>query len=364
MSDTEATRQFDKDRAKAFMASMLGIVNGGSLSLMCSVGHRTGLFDRMAGQTSFTSAELAAEAGLDERYVREWLAAMAAGGIVDLTPAPEDDRENRFVLPAEHEKLVTRAGGPLNMAAVAQYIALLGQVEDDVVEAFRTGSGVPYSRYPAFQALMAEQSGARFDAALLAEMLPLIPNGIEALTAGVHLADVGSGSGKALLMMGEAYPESTFVGYDISSEGISVANAEAAARSLTNVSFVEIDVAELDADAEFDLVTSFDAIHDQGRPRHVLAGIHRALKPGGTYLCAEPKAASRLEDNIGEPMAPYLYAVSTMHCMSVALVDGGEGLGTAWGEDRAHEYLKEAGFTSVTTQEVPSDRANLYYVAT
>lgn len=334
---------------------------------MCSIGHRTGLFDQMAGQTSFTSAELAEAAGLDERYVREWLSAMATGGIVDLTPAA-DEAENRFVLPVEHEMLVTRAGGPLNLASRAQDIALLGQVEDDVVEAFTTGSGVPYSRYPTFQALMAEQSGARFDAALLTEMMPTIEGSTEALTEGIAMADVGCGSGKALLMLAEAYPASTFVGFDLSSETTALANAQAAEQGLANVTFEQIDAAELatadGVEDRFDIITTFDAIHDQGRPKLVLDGIRRALKPGGSYLCVEPRAESRLEDNLEEPMAPYLYTISTMHCMSVALVDGGEGLGTAWGTTKVHEYLNSAGFDSIRTENVPSDRTNAYHVAT
>ncbi len=362
MDTDSTTNEFDKARAKAFMGTMMGVINNGALSMMVSIGHRTGLFDHMAGQVSMTSTELAAASELDERYVREWLAAMAAGGIVDLSPGASEP-ENRFVLPAEHQKLVTRAGGPLNLAAMTQYIALLGQVEDDVVEAFSTGAGVPYSRYPAFQALMAEGSGARFDAALLDGMLPLMPGGTEALTSGATLADIGCGEGKAILMMAEAYPNSTFTGFDFSADAIVAAAAKAEAQGLTNVSFVEADAAELTADAEFDFVTSFDAIHDQGRPRDVLAGIRRALRPGGTYLCVEPRSATKLEDNIKDPMAPYLYSISTMHCMSVALVNGGEGLGTAWGEEKAYAYLHEAGFDSIETHEVAQDRTNSYYVA-
>lgn len=353
---------FDKARAKAFMATMVGVINSGALSLMISIGHRTGLFDKMAGQKSFTSLELAQASNLDERYVREWLAAMAAGGVIDLT-AGAIETEHRFVLPAEHEKLVTRAGGPLNLAAMTQYVALMGQVEDDVVESFSTGAGVPYSRYPAFQALMAEGSGARFDAALISEMLPLMPGSTAALQAGTTLADVGCGSGKALLMMAEAYPNSTFTGFDFSPDGIAAANAKAQQMELSNVTFVEADAAELTANDEFDFITSFDAIHDQGRPRDVLAGIRRALRDGGTYLCVEPRSSSSLEENIKDPMAPYLYSISTMHCMSVALVDGGEGLGTAWGAEKAHEYLNDAGFSQVETHEVGADRTNSYFVA-
>lgn len=348
----------DKTRAKAFMGTMVGLMNGGSLALMCSVGHRTGLFDTMAGLPPSTSSQIADAAGLNERYVREWLAAMAAGFIVDYDPVNET-----FQLPDEHRTLVTRAGGPLNIANTLQYIALMGRVEDDVVEAFSTGEGVPYDRFPAFQALMAEQSATRFDAALIDEMIPNIPGAVDALTSGVHLADVGCGQGHALLLLAAAFPNSTFTGFDFSAEAIERANATASRSGLTNVTFVQRDAATLDEHEMFALITTFDAIHDQAHPKKVLANIFAALEPGGRYLCVEPKAESDLADNLDDPIAPYVYTISTMHCMSVSIAGGGEGLGTAWGTDRIKAYLADAGFRDIETHDVKADRTNTHFAA-
>ena len=309
----------DKERAKAFMSTMIDTLNSGSLALMMSIGHRTGLFDEMAGMGWVTSVELANHCSLDERYVREWLAALASGGIVDYDVATE-----RFELPVEHQKLLTRAGGPLNLASKMQTIALLAAVEDDVIGAFQTGDGVPYSRYPGFQAWMAQESAARFDAALLDIIIPSLPGATEALTSGATLADLGCGSGHAILMLANAFPDSTFVGIDFSSTGLNTARAHAAEANLTNVEFIEADAAELDIDARFDFVTSFDAIHDQAKPDTVLANIYRSLVPGGTYLCVEPAAHSALADNMIEPAAAFQYTISTMHCMSVSIAGGGE----------------------------------------
>ncbi|MGI9606060.1 MAG: class I SAM-dependent methyltransferase [Acidimicrobiales bacterium] len=339
------------------MGTMIGLLNGSSLAMMCSIGHRTGLFDAMAGQPPTTSEELAERTGLNERYVREWLHAMAAGAIVEY-----DASGNRFSLPEEHQALVTRAGGPLNIANTLQFMALMGAVEDDVVKAFETGEGVPYSRYPAFQALMAEQSATRFDAALLNEMIPNMPGAVDRLTAGTDMADVGCGSGHALLLLAEAYPNSRFTGFDFSAEGVATANAEAADRGLSNVTFVERDAAALGEKDAFDIITTFDAIHDQAHPKTVLAEINRALRSGGSYLCVEPKAESDLADNLADPMAPYMYTISTMHCMSVSIAGGGEGLGTAWGTKLAIEYLSEAGFTDIDHSEVRADRTNTHFV--
>jgi ubiquinone/menaquinone biosynthesis C-methylase UbiE len=340
------------------MDTMLGFMNGGAMALMCSIGHRTGLFDSLAGSGAVTSVELAETTRLDERYVREWLWAMAAGGVLDY-----EEVDETFVLPPEHQMLVTRAGGSLNIASALQNIALLGSVEDDVVDSFHTGAGVPYSKYPAFQAIMAEASGARFDAALLSEMIPNLPGAVEALTEGASLADLGCGQGHALLILAAEFPNSTFRGFDFSAESVAVANTRAEQRGLTNVSFHEADAAAFTTDEPFDYITTFDAIHDQAQPRTVLQNVHDALRPGGWYLCVEPKAESALADNLADPMAAFVYTISTMHCMSVSIAGGGEGLGTAWGNEKITEHLTTAGFTAIETRGVPTDRTNTHYIS-
>ena len=358
MSGDSATATFDKERAQRFLGTMTGIMNGGALSLMCSVGHKTGLFDVMAGLPPSTAAEIAGAADLQERYVREWLGAMVMGGIVD-----HDAGAGTYRLPKEHAGLLTRAAGPLNLTTYCQYVALLGEVEDEVVAAFRDGGGVPYDRYPRFQRLMAETSGQRYERTLVPQIVPLLPGGADALEAGIDLADVGCGSGRALNLLATTYPNSRFTGYDFSDIGLERARADAAASGATNVTFIARDAAALDEHERFDVITSFDAIHDQARPDAVLAGIHRALRPSGTYLCVEPKASSHLHENHDLPMAALLYTVSTMHCMTVSLAYDGEGLGAAWGEQVARERLAKAGFTDVELTGVRDDRMNNYFLA-
>lgn len=351
------TQDFDKARAKAFSQTMTGIINGGALALMCSVGHRTGMFDTMAGRPPSTAEQLADAAGMHPRYVREWLSAMASGGIVD-----HDEIADTFVLPAEHAGLLTRAAGPLNLTTYCQYVGMLGQVEDDIVEVFEKGGGVPYDRYEGFTSLMAESSGQRFERTMIDQIVPLL-GGAERFEAGVDVADVGCGSGLALCLLGEAFPQSRFSGYDFSAQSIAAARERAEEKGLTNVSFDIRDAAELDETDRFDLITTFDAIHDQARPREVLAGIHKALRPGGTYLCVEPKASSCLHENRDLAMSPFIYTISTMHCMTVSMAYGGPGLGTAWGEQMAIEWLGDAGFTDIESTGVHDDRANSYYLS-
>jgi len=185
---------------------------------MTSIGHRTGLFDTMAGMPPATSAQIAAAAGLDERYVREWLGAMVTGGIVECQP-----RTGSYHLPTEHAACLTRATTPNNIAAFAQYIPQLGTVEDPIVGCFEQGGGVPYAAFPRFQELMAEDSGQTVLPALLDTILPLVPGLIERMRAGIDVMDVGCGSGRALNLMARTFPKSRFTGYDFLEEGFGAA---------------------------------------------------------------------------------------------------------------------------------------------
>lgn len=338
---------------------MVGVLNAGMLALMTSIGHRTRLFDTMASLPPATSAQIAEAAGLDERYVREWLAAMTTGGIVEHDPAGVT-----FVLPPTHAKWLTRASGPENLALTTQYVGLMAQVEDQIVDCFHHGGGVPYAEFPRFQAIMAEDSGAVHDATLVDVTLPLVPGLVERLQQGIDAADVGCGSGHAVNLMAEAFPASRFVGFDLSDAGLAAATAEAASKGLTNVRFEKRDAATLDGSEQFDLITTFDAVHDQARPDLVLRGIAASLRPDGVYLCVDITASSTLADNVGHPLAPFLYAISCMHCMTVSLAAGGMGLGTMWGEQVARRMLVEAGFASVDLKQVEGDILNNYYIAT
>ncbi|MFN0093008.1 MAG: class I SAM-dependent methyltransferase [Acidimicrobiales bacterium] len=349
---------FDQDKADAFAATMMGVLNGGALALMCSIGRRTGLFDTMASMLAATSADIADAAGLNERYVREWLAAMACGGIVEHDPG-----RNTFRLPAEHAGLLTKAAGPTAISHYCQFIGQFGEVETEIVEAFRSGGGVPYDRYARFVELMAETSGLRFTLGLVDQVIPLLPGAVEKLRDGGELADVGCGRGRAVLLLAAAFPRSQFVGFDFSEEAIRAAAAEAGAAGLANARFERRDAADLGLEARFDYVTSFDAIHDQAHCGRMLQGVFAAVRPGGAYLCVEPRASSVLADNLAHPMGPFIYSVSTMHCMPVSLAYGGEGLGSAWGEQLARERLHTAGFRDTTVTTRPFDRMNTYFVS-
>jgi SAM-dependent methyltransferase len=347
--------EFDRAKAKAFTQLMVRHLEGAAVSLMLEVGRRVGLLEAMATMGAVTSAEIAGKTGLSERYVREWLAAMVCGGIVEYAAG-----ERTYRLPREHATMLTGSSSR-NLTSMVEMFPLLNRVIPDVAEAFRTGGGVPYSAFqPEFTGLMDRRSRPRYDELLFSAYLGKPEGLIPRLESGIRVADVGCGTGHCIVLMARRFPKSTFVGYDISEAGI--AGARAAAGGLDNASFVVQDVAKPLTQGPFDVVTAFDAIHDQANPGGVLHQIRDALAPGGTFLMLDVYASSELADNVGLPMAPYLYTMSTMHCMSVSLAAGGPGLGTAWGHQVALGMLREAGFADVQLFE-RVDPANSLYVA-
>jgi 2-polyprenyl-3-methyl-5-hydroxy-6-metoxy-1,4-benzoquinol methylase len=362
MTATATPSDFDQGRAQAFAGRFLTALNDGALCLMASVGHRTGLFDVMRTLPPSTSQEIATAAGLNERYVREWLGAMVTARVVEFDPATL-----RYSLPAEHAAFLTRAAGADNMAVFAQWIAVFAGVEDDVAGCFKRGGGVPYARYARFHEVMAEDSGQSVLSSLESHILPLVPGLTDRLARGIRVLDVGCGRGRVLNRLAALYPSSSFVGMDLSEDAVARARAEASAAGRHNTEFIAGDLSDFDRTAEparFDFVTTFDAIHDQARPLNVLKGIHRTLKPDGVYLMQDINGTSYLDKDIEHPIGTFLYTASCMHCMTVSLAQGGEGLGTMWGEEKTLEYLRMAGFRSVRTHRLAHDIQNNWYVVT
>ena len=353
---TTTAAGIDEARIEQFMQQTFGRYVDGMVTLMIDIGYRTGLFEAAAAGPA-TSSELADRAGLHERYVREWLGAMVTAGIFEYDPGT-----GIYTLPVEHAICLT-GDGASNAARFSLFTAMLGKHVQAVATAFREGGGVPYSAYrPEFTDVMDTMSRNIFDDGLVNGVLPLAPGVTERLESGARGADIGCGTGHAAVVLGQAFPKSTFVGYDLADDAIERGRAEAAAAGLTNVSFEIQDVAQLRVDQPFDVVFSFDTIHDQVDPAAVLANIHAALAPGGTYVMVEPHISSNLEDNVGNPFAPLLYGTSTLHCMTISLAHGGAGLGTAFGEQKARQLLADAGFGEVAVNPAPGDPIDAVYV--
>ncbi|HEY3066545.1 MAG TPA: class I SAM-dependent methyltransferase [Methylomirabilota bacterium] len=348
------SQALDRQHVQDFARKVFSHYTSGILTLMIHIGDRTGLFEA-AAKGPATSAELATRAGLEERYVREWLGAMATGGIVEY-----DAASGLYTLPPEHAACLTGTSSR-NLAPASQMMPMLAKRLPAVVECFTEGGGVPYSAFrPDFTEAMDASWRLLYDGLLIKSFLPLAKGLPERLRAGISAVDLGCGTGHAINLMAREYPNSTFTGYDLGEDAIERARAEAQAMGLANARFEIRDVTRLSAEPRFDLVMSFDAIHDQRDPAAVLRCAAAVLAPDGLYFMLEPKASSRLEDNVGNPFAPYLYGVSVLHCLTVSLAEGGAGLGTAWGEQTARRMLAEAGFTSVEVIDAPGPQNSIY----
>jgi SAM-dependent methyltransferase len=352
----------------AFASRMTGILNASAVNTALCLGYRAGLFEALDRlDAPATCVEIAREAGLSERYVREWLCVMVCGGVVELSASPSGS--DLFRLPREHADILTLRAGGNNMGVYTQEIPLLTQCAlDEVQDAVRTGEGVGYDRYPPFQDWMAQVAEARHRTMLVDAFLPSVAGGamLARLKEGLRVLDVGCSEGVAVLLMAQAFPASSFVGLDISEEALACARAEAARLGLSNARFELRDAASLKDDPSlaggFGYVTAFDAVHDQTRPLDVLKGIRAVLTPDGLFSMVDIKAETELSGNAGHPLGAFLYTVSLMHCMPVGLVDGGAGLGAMWGRGRALTMLGEAGFAKVEVCDIPSDPFNAHYL--
>jgi 2-polyprenyl-3-methyl-5-hydroxy-6-metoxy-1,4-benzoquinol methylase len=354
----DMTRPQDPAAAEAFAEQVSTMINHGAIAVMMSIGHRLGLFETLAGRAPATSEEIANEAGLAERYVREWLAVMVTGGIVSY-----DAGSSRYHLPDEHAACLVR-GAPLgNIAVFAQHVALLGQMQDKALTLFETGEGTRYGDYPCFHQIMAEDSEQSVAAALTDHILPLVPGLEDRLRAGMDVLDAGCGRGLALIELARTFPESRLVGMDLCQDAIDYARLAARNAGLTNVTFEARDLTGYREPDRFDLITSFDAVHDQKDPAALVRGLRGSLKPGGIYLMQDIGGSARLENNLDFPMASLLYAVSCLHCTPVSIGQGGLGLGTMWGWETAEDALRAAGFGSVERHVLPHDPMNVWFVS-
>lgn len=344
------------DAMKRFGERLLGIYTGAVLTKLIEIGYQVGLFEgSRAGPAS--SEELADRLGLKERYVREWLGAMATSGIYSYDPA-----SGRYSLSDEHAAMLT-GDSAQNAAPMSRMINHFGTHLPKLAACFREGGGIPYSAYrPVFTQCMDDVWRRVFDQMLVPGFIGAVAGLLDQLREGIRVLDIGCGTGHAMNVLAREFPKSTFLGYDIAEDAIARARGEASVMGLSNSKFDVADVANLASDPKYHLITAFDAIHDQKAPDAVLLGVSRALSPGGKFLMVDFKFSSRVEENVTNPFAPMYYGISLMHCMPVSLAVGGQGLGTVWGEQTARRMLTEAGLRNIVVLDTPRPQ-NYMFVA-
>jgi SAM-dependent methyltransferase len=354
--------EFDEVRAARFARRMREVLNGGALTLMTSLGHRTGLFDVMRGMPPSDAATIAARAGLDARYVREWLAAMVSGDFVEY-----DAAAHTYRLPPEHASALTREARPNNFGVVAQWIPLLGVVEDELVACFAGGGGLSRAAHARIQQIAGEVADQAVVARLLDGVLPLAHGLREALAAGIDVLEIGCGDGRALAVLARAFPKSRFTGWDDAPASLAAARSEIERSRLRNVRLARRHLDDAPRDCGFDLVTGFDVLHAHPRPRGILAAMSAALRPGGLLLLSAHSGTSCLERDTAHPLAPLLYTVSCLHSgpepNELGPPDARAEIGMMAGEAVVLGLLEDAGFLSVEAHPLHAGDCHLFYFA-
>src|SRR6185437_8693246 len=331
------------DRKKAAaLTRQVGVDFGAALTVaLAYIGDRLGIFKALADGTSMTSAQLAERTRLSERYVREWTATMAASGYLDYDPA-----NAAFRLNPEQAMVLAREDNTFFMGGAFQYAVACFRQLPKLTESFEHGDGVPFTDFGGDIVEAIERLfHAGYETWVAQQWIPAVPDIHQRLLAGGEAAEVGCGAGQCIIPVAMAYPSSRFFGYDVDQVSIDRARRKAAQAGVAGrVNFERIAAEQLSLADRFDLVMAFNCIHDMARPRSVLAAIRRIVKPDGAALWSEAHAGDRLEENL-TPQGRTMYASSTMHCMTVSLAQGGEGLGSVIGADRARTMAQEAGFT-------------------
>ncbi len=360
MTNERRSEELDGDKLRATARTVFGAFSGAVTSAMIHLGDRLGLYRALAEVDAFDSHELAAETGLSERWIREWLHQQGAAAVL------EHRGNGRFALSAEGVAVLANESHPAFGAGFFTHFPQTMQIAEKLPEAFQTGLGLPYDSLGAEGAVGIERGFAPWFRTLLVPVaLPRVSGLVDKLEAGAAVADVGCGTGVAMIEMARAFPKSEFHGYEISQRALERGRANASEADVSNVTFHDARAEPIPDDGRYDFVTTFDCLHDMTDPAGIMGQIRRAIRPDGIWLIADIKSYGSYEENVAEnPMAAMMYGTSVMTCMSSALSEpGGAGLGTLGLHSRLlGEMVEAAGFRHFEEQDF-GHPVNAFYVA-
>ena len=347
----------DKEKSTQFMLKLVGDVGTTLAAGLLLVGDRSGLFKAMAGAGMLSADALAERAGMAPRYVEEWLAVMTGAGYVE-----HDASADTFMLPEEHAMFLTDDSSEYYLGGLFQGLPGLLAMTPRLVSAFKTGEGVSFSEFGAeLPRSLEAMNRSVYENRLVRTWLPAMPDVVERLNAGGRALDVGCGTGVVPITLAKAFPSAIVAGLDFDARSIDIARGHARNAGLADrVSFLAESVEALGTEPGWDLISTFDVIHDLPDPLDAMTRIRLALNEGGTYLMVEPKVADRLEVNVKNPFARMLYGMSCLHCVPQSLAQGGPGLGACWGEARARKIAEEAGFARFQRLDIRSPAMAFY----
>ena len=345
----------DREKIEAFLGRFVEIASGATTIGLLAVADRSGLSEYLGETGGGTAAEIASGAGLEERYVLEILSGLTAAGVVEYDPA-----EARFSMPTEHALFLADAESPYFMGGWLDMIPAAFRQIDGVATATVHGGGVGFEEFGSEIIRGIDRGNAPSQRVfLIKKWIPAVPGLVERLQAGIQVADIGCGSGTVARLIAESYPNSRVFGYDASPDSIAVARSRT--DHLHNIEFHSYLAKEIPTEPGFDLITTFDVIHDLADPQGALEHIRDLLRPDGSYLMMEPNASSKLEDNL-DARGALLYGISTLHCMTQSLAREGAGLGASWGAQQAEEMSRAAGFSSFERLDEITNRFSAFYL--
>ncbi len=346
------------EQVREFIKHVFGMLSGLVVSGMIYLGHQLGLYRALAEAGAVSSEELARKTGLHERWVREWLQGQAAARLIDYRGDGRFEMSPIAALVLANDQSPAFAAG--SFSGLPQQMVVL----ERLLEAFATGVGLPYDAFGPEGARGVEGMLAPWFRTMLVPLaLPRLDGVVTQLESGATVADIGCGTGVALIEMAKAYPRSAFHGYDISKHALAHAEVNKTQAGVSNVTFHDAAIEPLPDDASFNFVTTFDCIHDMTNPAVVMRSIRKALKPDGTWLIADINSKPTFEENLERnPMAAMMYGFSVLSCLSSSLSEpGGAGLGTlGFSEPVARRMTAEAGFTRFQRHDFDNP-VNAYY---
>jgi 2-polyprenyl-3-methyl-5-hydroxy-6-metoxy-1,4-benzoquinol methylase len=358
MSTQVSELHFDPSKQEAFIGKALGDASSALTCILAGIGDRLGLFKDLANNGARSSSELAEHTGIQERYSREWLGGMASAGYLEYDPSTR-----KFRLPSEHAPVLAQEDGPFFFGGIYQMFPAMVSVVDQIIESFRSGGGVHQAAYPVnFWDGMERFTAGRFENLLLQQWIPAMPDAERKLTQGVDVADIGCGRGRALIKMAQAFGKSEYTGYDVFGPAIEQANERARKIGIEDrVRFEQLDVLK-GLPQRYDIITTFDVVHDAVDPLGLLKAIRSGLKPDGIYICLDVNCSDKLEENAG-PLGAMLHGVSVLYCMTTSLANGGAGLGTlGFHEANVHQLCRSAGFSAVRKLPLENPFNNIYEI--
>jgi SAM-dependent methyltransferase len=333
----------NESKLEQLQGKVIGDVAGSLGLLIAYIGDKLDLYSALAEISPATSQELADSTGMDERYLREWLSANAAAGYVNY-----DSAAGRFSLSPEQAVVFAAEGHPACMQGFFQAVMSAYIDEPKLTEVFRSGKGLPWSDHsPCLFCGTERFFRPMYAMNLIDSWLPALDGVREKLEAGAKVADVGCGHGSSTILMAQAFPNSTFHGFDYHEPSIEHARERARAAGVAGNTIFEVVTAKEYPGKNYDLVTMFDALHDMGDPVGAAKHIAGTLSDSGTFMLVEPFAGDNLEENL-HPLGQIYYSFSTMVCVPASKSqEVGLGLGAQAGQKRLTEVLNAGGFGQV-----------------